>query len=360
MTRLWRSAQALEFASSVVAIVVGLGIALLVIAASGISASQAATALVEGAFGGHDQVAATFARMIPLSLVALAWIAAYSGGLFSIGFQGQIIAGGICAVVVALFVPAPAGLHVVLGILAGVAAGTMWAGIAAVLWARRGVNEIVSTLMLNFIAIEILSWVVRGPLKTNATPTIQTDPIPRSARWPELIHGTGLNYDLFLVPILVVGLYLLLKKTTYGFRLRLSAANEAAARAAGVHTVRVRTAGLLLAGAISGLVGSSLILGAQTHTMSDGLSGTFGYDGIAVALVARNSPWAVVPSALLFAALHQGGDLMEVRLNISSSLILMTQGIVIVLVTGSAFLSRRVRAYRVDAEHDAAATAAAG
>src|SRR5262249_54860551 len=157
---------------------------------------------------------------------------------------------------------------------------------------------------------------------------------------------------------LVVGTWLLIRKTTYGFRLRLSAANEPAARAAGVHTTRVRAAALLIAGGLAGLVGAGLVLGAPTHTMSDGVSGNFGYEGIAVALVARNSPWAVIPSALLFAALHQGGDLMEARLDVSSSLILVTQGIVIVLVAGSAFLTRRVRAYRVDAEAEARPAAA--
>jgi simple sugar transport system permease protein len=359
VSRLLRSPRAVAVATSVFAIVVGLAISLAVIAASGVSATESARALVEGAFGGSDQVAATVARMIPLAIVALAWIASYSGGLFSIGFQGQIIAGGICAVVVALMVPAPAGLHLLLGILAGVAAGVVWAGIAALLWARRGVNEIVSTLMLNFIAIYILSWVVLNPLKTDAVPDPITDPIPKSARWPELVEGTGLNFDLLLLPFLVVGLWLLLNKTTYGFRLRLSAANEPAARAAGVHTVRVRSAAFLLSGALAGLVGTSLVLGSQTHSMSDGFEGTYGYEGIAVALVALNSPLAVIPSALLFSALHQGGVLMEVRLNISSSLVLMTQGIVIVLVTGAAFLSRRVQAYRVDAEHEAAERAAA-
>ena len=120
----------------------------------------------------------------------------------------------------------------------------------------------------------------------------------------------------------------------------------------------MRSAALLLSG-LAGFVGTSLVLGSQTHSMSDGFEGAYGYEGIAVALVALNSPLAVVPSALLFSALHQGGVLMEVRLNIADSLVLMTQGIVIVLVTGAAFLSRRVQAYRVDAEREAAEKAAA-
>ena len=140
----------------------------------------------------------------------------------------------------------------------------------------------------------------------------------------------------------------MLSATTFGLRLRATAANPLAARSAGIASTSVRVKALLASGALAGLVGSSLVLGNQSGVVADGFNSTYGYDGIAVALVARNSPWGCIPAALLFGALRQGGGLMEARLGVSSSLVYITQGIVIVFVAGSALLSRRLRYRRAD------------
>ena len=333
--------------NSIAAVAVALGLFFALIVATGFSAGESARALVDGALGTQNQVAATVARMLPLILLALAWIVAYRARLFNVGLTGQMIAGGILAAVVALEIPLPHGLHLLVGIVAGAVGGFLWVGIAAVLWVWRGVNEIISTLLLNFVAISVLGWLVRGPLH-GPTPFPQTAELPDTARWPVVVVDAGLNWDLVLVAVSVTVIALAFPLTAVGMRIRLTAANEIAARSAGIRTTRVRAGALLCSGAIAGIAGSSLVLGAQTGVLSDGFQGTFGFAGIAVALLARNNPWATVPAAFLFAVLERGGTAMEARVGVSSNLVIMVQGFVIVAVAVSIIFERRQRFRRVD------------
>jgi ABC-type uncharacterized transport system permease subunit len=335
----------LSLAIALLAIATSMG----VIALTGADAGQALRALYDGAFGSPSQIAGTLSKTIPLILVALGWILAFTARRINIGFEGQILAGGILATTAGLTLQLPAPLHLAVAVAAGIVGGAVYAGVAAWLWARRGVNEIISTLMLNFVAIQVVSWLVRGPLQeeTNTFPRSRT--IPDSALWPKLIDNTSLGYDLFLALAMIAIVWILMSGTTFGFRLRVTGANEPAARFAGVQTTRVTVSALVLSGALAGLAGSSLILGGETASMSDNFSASFGFTGIVVALLARNNPWGVLPAALLFAALRQGGGLMEARVGISSALVLITQSIVILLVAAGAYLLDRRKAVRVDA-----------
>ena len=155
----------LDLLTSTVGVIAGLGLALATIAVSGAPVVASMRAILDGAFGGSAELSATVAEMVPLIVIGLAWILASSGGLFNVGLDGQIVAGGIAAGAVAIELGLPPGLHLLLPIVAGIVGGIAWAGVAGGLWAWRGVNIIVSTLMLNFIALEMLSWIVRGPLK---------------------------------------------------------------------------------------------------------------------------------------------------------------------------------------------------
>ena len=342
--------------SALLAIAVSLGSAALalavsygIIAATGSDPNEAARALWDGAFGSRAQVAGTLSEVIPLVLVALGWIVAFSARRINIGFEGQILVGGACATWVALKVSLPHPLHLGLATAAGVVGGAAWVGIAAWLWAKRSVNEIISTLMLNFVAIQLVSWLVRGPLQEETRTFPRSAAIPESARWPKLLVATPLAWDLILALAMVVAVWFLLRRTSFGFAVRLTGANAEAARHAGVATTAVTVGALLISGGLAGLAGASLLLGGESTSMTDNFSAGFGFTGIVVALLARGSPWGVVPAALLFAALRQGGGLVEARAGISSALVLITQGLVIVFVAGSQFLLERQRAVRVDA-----------
>jgi simple sugar transport system permease protein len=329
------------------AIALGLLIPLILIAVTGTSAPKAVQALVAGALGGQSEVAGTVAQSLPLVGIALAWILASSAGMFNVGFDGQMIAGGIAASAVALDVPAPIGIHLALAVIAGVLGGAIWAGIAVGLWWKRNVNEVISTLLLNFVAVQVLSWVVFGPLQAPGQPYPNSAPFPQSARWPVLVVSGGLNWDLLLIVGLTIVVTLALARTTWGLRLRITAANDQSALTAGINTKAVRSSAMLASGAMSGLVGSSLVLGSQLHVLSNGFNATYAFAGIAVALLARNKPLACIPAALLFGVLVQGGSTMEARVGVSSTIIVMVEGLIIILVAVSQRWGRTPAAERV-------------
>jgi simple sugar transport system permease protein len=348
------SDAAFSLGVSLATVVLALAISAVLIAATGGDAFGSLKALWDGAFGNRTQLAGTLAKMIPLSLVALGWIVAFSTRRINIGFEGQILVGGVFAAFVGLQLgPFPAPLHLGLGVLLAVAGGAAYAGIAAWLWARRGVNEIISTLMLNFVAIQLVSWLVRGPLQEPTHTFPRTAPIPVSALWPKIIPLTSFGFDVILALLVLTSVWVMLSKTAFGFRLRLTGANEMAARHAGVATVRVTVAAMLASGGLAGLAGASLILSSDTMTMADNFSASYGFTGIVVALLARNSPAGVLPAALLFSFLRQGGGLMEAREGISAAVVLITQALVILLVAAAGFMYERRRGVRVDAMDEA-------
>jgi general nucleoside transport system permease protein len=332
-----------DFLLSVCVALAALLVAMIFVLAAGVSFGRGASAFVDGAFGTQLNLAGTLAKTVPLTLVALGWIVVFKAGRFHVGFPGQILIGGLFVSVVALKIHLPAGIHLPLTILAGMLGGALYAGIAAWLWAKRGVNEILSTLLLNLVAVQILAWWVRGPFHDKTTPLPLTSPLPNSSRWPELLKNTDLHWDIVLVPVAAIFISFLLARTLFGFRTRLVGAGERVASHAGISPQVVGTRAIVLSGALAGLAGASLVVAGSTAPMGEDFGATYGFTGIAVALLARNSPLASVPAALLFAALEQGGGVMEGTVGISSSLVDFIQGLMIVLVLAATTLLYLVR-----------------
>lgn len=335
-----------DFILSVCVAIAALLVAMIFVMAAGVSFGRGASAFVSGAFGSQLNIAGTLAKMVPLTLVALGWIVVFKAGRFHVGFPGQILIGGLLVTVVALKIHVPAGIHLPLVLVAGMVGGALYAGIAAWLWAKRGVNEILSTLLLNLVAAEILAWWVRGPFHDSTTPLPLTPALPNTSMWPELLKNTDLHWDIVLVPIAAAAISFLLARTLFGFRTRLVGAQEQVARHAGVLPEVVGTRAILLSGALAGLAGSSLVAAGTTPQVGEDFGANYGFTGIAVALLARNSPLAAVPAALLFASLEQGGGVMEGTVGISSSLVDFIQGLMIVLVLAATtllYLARRRR-----------------
>ena len=330
-------------------VVAALLVAAMVLAVAGAPPLEALRALLSGSIGGSIQLARTLSFLVPLVLIALAWIIAFTTKRINLGLEGQIIVGGIVATVIGLHLGAlPTGAHIMVGMLGGAIAGALYAGIAAWFWAKRDVNEIISTLMLTLIATEALSWLVRGPMQEPGVVFPRSSEVTESAQWGTIVANSALTWDILLVPVAVVAVAFLANRTTFGLTLRITGANPTAARRMGVHTVRINVLGLLMSGAIAGVVGASLILGGETARMGDGFSAGFGFEGIVVALVARNNPFGAVPAALLFAILDSGSGFMETRVGIASELVYVTQGLVILFVAGASYLYHRAGRTRVD------------
>jgi general nucleoside transport system permease protein len=274
---------------------------------------EALLAFWDGAFGSAYAVwSATLVRATPLLLVGLAVAVAFRAGVINIGAEGQFALGAVGATVAALvFSDAPRVVVIAAMIGAGAGGGAAWAAIAAWLRRRFGVLEVISTIMLNFVAAALVSWIVRGPLQepTHVYPMTVTFTAP--ARWPLLFDGQRLHLGFVVGVLAVAGWWFVLQRTALGFRVRAVGASPSAAESAGgIDAKQLAFRVLVVSGACAGIAGASEV-GGVTWALYEGLSPGYGYTAIAVALLARLDPRFLVPSALLFGALESGGAAMQ-------------------------------------------------
>lgn len=321
-------------------------LAALLLVAIGVAPAGAASAFWDGTFGSPSSAGTTLTQAVPLFLVALGWIVAGKAGRMHVGFPGQVVIGGCAAAAAGLSCDGvPRALAVVLCALAGIAGGALWAGLVAWLWASRGVLEIVSSLLLNLVALQTLAWLVRGPLQGSLDKQPQSANFPASTLWPavESVPGRTLSYDVLLLPLLAAGLIWLLSRTVFGFELRASGGNLDAARWSGINPVRAGISAIVISGGLAGLAGAALLFAGPAPWLSEGFEAGIGFNGIAVALLARNSPVGAIVTAIVFSSLNVGGTSLQALLDVPSSLASVLQGAVIVLVLVAVVLLRRRR-----------------
>lgn len=321
------------------------GLALLlagaVLAALGHPPGAALGALWRGAFGTPAAGTATALKTAPLLLTGLAVALSFRCGVWNIGAEGQLLAGALLATALAtrLWPGGPALALVPATALAGAAAGAAFGAIAGILRATRGVSEVISTILLNFVAIQMVALAVQGPLQEASGGYPQSEALGAAARLPALgrLH---LGVPLSLVAALAASA--LLFRTAFGFRLRAVGLAPVAARFAGISPGRYGVAVLALAGALAGLGGAFEVMGV-TGRLYQGLSPGTGYTAIAVALLARLHPLAVVPSALFFGALEAGAGAMQREAGVPSVVTELVQGAVILLSVGFAVVGGPLR-----------------
>jgi ABC-type uncharacterized transport system permease subunit len=308
---------ALPFVSIVLALVVG---AIVILASQVVVPDRpfdvtlpltAYAALFEGAMGGLDAIVNTLRAATPLVLGGLAVGLAFKAGLFNIGAQGQFLLGALGAVTVGVALnEAPPLIAIPLALLAGAAAGAAWGFIPGFLKAISGAHEVVTTIMLNYIAVAVIAWAVSGPLDQPGSPSPITAQVGNAAL-PVIIGRNGhLGALVALAAVLAVGW--LLFRTTRGFEIRTVGANPDAARYAGMQPRLIVVLTMSLAGVLAGLAGATVVLGV-THYMTASFGTTVGFDSIAVALLGRSSPIGIVFAALLFGAMRAGAPLMQIE-----------------------------------------------
>jgi ABC-type uncharacterized transport system permease subunit len=322
-----RLGQALAAPAAALAVALA-GSALLVMIAGG-SPTAALGALLSGAFGSADAWSEVGVRTCPLLLAGLAVALAFRAGIWNIGADGQLLIGAILATWIGTRAGSEASSVVLpLALLAAATGGALWAGIAGVLRTARGVDEVISTIMLNFIALGLLGWLVHGPLMEAAATYPQSDPIALAARLPRLFSGYRLHAGIILALLAALGVALLLFRTVLGFEMRAVGFNPPAARLAGLRTTGALLRALGLSGALAGLAGGIEVCGV-TYRLYDNFSPGYGYTAIAVALLGRLHPAGVVVAALFFGALDVGSLAMQRAAGVSSVLVAALQAIVI-------------------------------
>jgi len=317
---------------------------------------EAYSALVEGAFGSQNALADTLVKATPLLLVALGICIAFRGGVINIGGEGQLVVGAVSATLVGLSFPdAPGWLLIPLALASGFLAGAVWGGIPGALKAYFNVNEILSTIMMNQIAVQGMNFLLRGlmidPVQLEAASRIpQTARLAEAFDLPRLVP-TRLHLGTGLAIIAAVLVFIFLWRTTVGYRIRAVGLNPKASRYAGVHVPRHIVLALLLSGAFAGLAGAVQVYGVHHRMFTDGsatgFTGSAGFNGIVVALFGQLHPLGAIPASFLFGALLVGANKLQRAMQVPSAFIIALNGLVVVFVVASDIWRRRWARQRV-------------
>jgi general nucleoside transport system permease protein len=312
---------------------------------------QAYLELVGGAFGSVSGLTQSIVKATPLLLVGLGIVIAFRANVINIGGEGQIILGALAGTWFALaFRDWPGWLLIPATMLSGFVAGGLWGFIPGILKARLGVNEILSTVMMNAIALQLMNFLLRGPMMdpvelAKGTFLAQSERLPESVWLPRLIPQTQLHTGAILAIVLAVAVYIFLWRTTIGYRLRAVGLNPDAARYAGIRVPFYQSLALTLAGGFAGLAGVIEVIGVQ-HRLLQGITSGYGFSGIVAALFGGLHPLGAIPASFLFGSLLVGADKMQRAVQVPSALIGTLQGLVVLFVVGSGLLARRRAARR--------------
>ena len=299
-----------------------------------------------GSFTGESNVpilgpiSDTLFNAAPLILGGLSVAVAFRAGLFNIGGQGQLIAGAICAGWVGFTWHLPVLLHLLVAMIAGLVGGAIWGGIAGWLKAQTGAHEVISTIMLNYIALYLLFYLLSVPgFQAEASNQAISIPIDATARFPRLF-GSGLSVNGSLVVALLAALacWWLLTRSTLGFRLRAVGANHFAARTAGMNVGGSYVTVMLIAGALSGLAGSAQALGGNNVAITGDVDASIGFDAITVALLGRASPGGTVLAGILFGALRAGAVRMQAETGVPTEIVQVIQSVIVLFIAAPALI----------------------
>ncbi|WP_380158201.1 ABC transporter permease [Kineococcus sp. R86509] len=311
------------------------------------SVRDAYTALLQGAIYNPNltgtaalrPISETLVNATPLILAGLAVALSFRVGLFNIGAQGQIILGAIVAAWIGFTFHLPVVLHVIVAVIGGIVGGAVWGGIVGWLKARTGAHEVITTIMLNYVAVNLLgylltvSWFQRQP----ATQAISSN-VDSSARLPQLL-GSSLRVHAGLLLAIAAAIFVwwLFDRSRLGFRLRAVGANPNAARTAGMAVGRLQIVSMALAGGLAGLAGASQVLGV-TGSVSGSVAGDIGFDAITVALLGRNNPYGVIAAGLLFGGMRAGSVQMQSATGVPVDLVGVLQALVVLFIAAPALV----------------------
>lgn len=327
----------LDLVFSIFSIILALSIGAFLIYLSGYDVGLAYKHLINGAFGNSYNIAQTFIKTIPLIFTGLAVAIGFRAGVFNIGGEGQLYWGAFIAAVTAISLQGlPAYLLMPISLLAGSLAGGLWASVPGYLKAYTGAHEVVTTIMLNYVAIFGTTFLVKNFFKAPGG-IDQTVVIPVGAQLPVLIKHTRLTFAIFVAVIVIIIIDFIYKKTALGFDLQSVGHNSSAAEYAGISSKHMIVTGMFISGAVAGLAGSTMVMGVL-HRFITNFSPGYGYSGIAVAVLGRKRPWGVFLAALLFGILESGGMAMKLFAKIPSDLMTVVQGLVILFVSAPALI----------------------
>ena len=311
---------------------------------------EAFGALIEGSVGSTNSIADTVVKATPLLLIGLGICIAFRANVINIGGEGQMIVGALLATALGLAFPEwPGILMIPLAMLTGFLGGALWGGIPGALKAYFNVNEILSTIMMNAIAVQLMNYLLAGPM-IDPIQAASASKIPQTARLAPQFDlwrwvPTRLHFGAVIAVLLAFAVYILLWRTTLGYRIRAVGQNQFASRYAGVNVKRQVVLALLLSGAFAGLAGAIQVFGVNHRMITDGsatgFTGSAGFNGIVAALFGQLHPIGTIPASFLFGALLVGANKLQRVVQVPSALIIALNGLVVVFVVSSEHWRRR-------------------
>ena len=315
----------------IIAILLAFLVGAAVLQLTGHSPLEAYRAMLMGAFGDMFGLGQTFTQATPIIFTALAFLFAFKCGLFNIGAEGQLLVGGFAAALVGIsFHGLPAFIHIPMALLAGALAGGLWGFIPAILKAKLGAHEVITTMMLSYVAFYVTGYMVNYPYKAPGW-VAQTVSISPSAELPRILQPTQLSASIFLAVVLAGLTHYALQKTAFGYEVRATGLNPTAAENGGINIRRDMILAMVISGAMAGLGGSGEGMGVHRRFI-EGFSPGYGWDGLAVALVGGLHPVGVLLAAVLFGALRSGGMVMTRVTGVPLDIVFILQALVILFV----------------------------
>ena len=335
----------------VLAVVAALAVGAVVLLLLGVDPFRAYAVLLSGGWGDVSGLTQSVVKATPLLLVGLGIVIAFRASVINIGGEGQIIVGALGATVFSLALKDwPGWLLIPTVLFAGFLAGAIWGFVPGILKARLGVNEILTTIMLNAVALQLMNLLLHDALmdpaqKAAGTYIAQSARLPEQVWLPRLVPQTSMHAGAILALLLAVVVYIFLWRTTIGYRIRAVGLNPDASRYAGIRVPFYQALSLTLAGGFAGLAGVLEVIGVQ-HRLLEGITSGYGFSGIVAALFGSLHPLGTIPASYLFGSLLVGADKMQRAVQVPSALIDTVLGLVVMFVVGSALLSRRWAARR--------------
>lgn len=324
------------------ALMVGAGLIII----AGKSPIAAYGALFQEAIANYYGFGNTLTKTTPLLLTSLGVLVALKAGQFNIGGEGQIYMGGLCSTLVGLYVKGlPLVIHLPMALLAGFLLGAIWGLIPGYLKAVRGVNEVITTLLLNYIAQYFISYLVQGPMIAPGAPSPFSPKLPESAQLPTILPQTQTHAGILIALIAAGILWLVFARSPLGYQIEAVGQNPTAARYAGMSVERTIMLVMALAGGLAGLAGASEVMGLK-YRLFENFSGGYGFDAIAIAFLSRGSIPGVVFTSLFFGALRSGANVMQRSADVPVTIVYAIQGLTVLFIAISLALEGKKRLAR--------------
>lgn len=329
-----RREKALSVLTPIISVLLALIVGAIIILALGKSPLQGYGALLQGSLGDVGKVVKTLERSCPLIFTALAAVFAYKCGVFNLGGEGQFIMGACACATVILGLGLTGPVAMAAGLIAGLIVGGIWGLLPGIMKITRGLNEMITTIMLNYVALYLMEYVFKNVFSDQGLP--KTVAIPQGGRLPSV---AGAHLGVLIAIILGVFLWYVLFRTSFGFKIRATGMNQIASRVNGFPVRSLVLLSFVISGAIAGLGGGIELLGRAPYRLADGFGSGFGFDGVAIALIAQLNPVASMVVAILFGVLSTGGTMMQSVIGVPTAIIEIIRGMIIIFaVAGMAMI----------------------